>query len=59
MFIFEYAIVSPTGQYYTGKAGNDFLSTRRCDAFTYTQAGAHAKIQRCQWLNGFTVKRVS
>lgn len=42
----HYAIQSPDGRYYTGKAGAGWLSYNK------------AKIAMCSWARDFTVKRV-
>lgn len=58
MFSFEYALVSPDGLYYTGKAGDGWLSPSRHDAFTYTEQGAYAKIDRVDVFKQFSVERL-
>lgn len=42
---FEYAIRFADGTYYTGRAGAGYKGTKS-EAFTYTEKGAHAKLER-------------
>jgi len=45
-FIFEYALFSPSaGAFYTGCAGEKWISQRPADAYTFTEEGAHRKAQ--------------
>ena len=53
---FEYAVRFADGTYYTGRAGEGFKGARH-EAFTFTEMGAHAKIQRMGWA-GATVEHV-
>lgn len=60
--IFEYAIRLSDGKFYTGKAGIEAYGEKN-EAFTYTEKGAHAKIERMKhtddyWANA-TVERIS
>ena len=58
LFEFHYA-VKIKNSYYTGCAGGKWLSQHKSDAFTYTEEGAHAKIDRMNWaMIGATVERV-
>lgn len=61
MLEFNYAIRFADGTYYTGKAGDE-MQGKRSEAFTYTQNGAYAKIDRLKhspWFNNATVEQVS
>ena len=45
MLEFNYAIVFPNGKYYTGRTGQ-CEQGEKSEAFTYTEKGAYAKIDR-------------
>ena len=47
--IYEYAIQFSNGTYYSGRAGEAYQTRIPMDVFTYTEAGAHAKIARMGW----------
>lgn len=57
MLVFNHAIRFADGRYYTGRAGDGMYGERH-EAFTYTEAGAHAKIERMRWRSAI-VERVN
>jgi hypothetical protein len=62
-FQFDYAIVDANGRFFNGCAKpnwEDNFSDKEMDAFTYTETGAHRKIDAFpQAFAGCSVKRVS
>ena len=55
-----YVIKTDKGFYYTGKAGDGWLSVNKIDAFTYTKEGAErkAKMFNNSWGPMFVVELV-
>ncbi len=56
MPVYNYAIRFSTGMYYTGRSGAEYNGPRH-QAYTFTEAGAYAKIERMDWHDA-TVERV-
>jgi len=54
---FEYALQSPCGRFYTGRAGDGWLGEKH-EAFKYTMEGAYTKIDTIELFQDFQVVRV-
>lgn len=46
------AVQASNGKFYTGKAGEGWLASASCKAFTYSQEGAEAKAATFNKYNG-------
>lgn len=57
-FKFEYALVSPSGKYYTGCTGEKMLSENVRDAFTYTYEGAEVKKAKFYFFKYYSIVKV-
>jgi hypothetical protein len=60
--IFEYALRSPDGRYYTGRVNHENEPEAWLDekhkAFTYTSTRAYAKVDSLECFRNFTVERI-